>query len=97
MSIVNMEPHNITLREACEVWLNLPDWIRFYEDIKNPMFLGTMSVSGDEEVRMSMYNALGLHRLKVTVSGEGIDKQQAWALFDVAVHAYLFNPSTRPS
>ena len=46
--------HNITLKDACRVWLNLPDWIRFYEEIDNPMFLGTLSVDGDEKVRMQM-------------------------------------------
>ena len=85
--------HNITLKDACLVWLNLPDWIRFYEGIDNPMFLGTLSVEGDERVRMQMFEALGLHRLKVTVTGEDIDKHQAWRLFDVAVRAYLFDPA----
>lgn len=85
--------HNITLKDACRVWLNLPEWIRFYEDINNPMFLGTLSVDGDERVRMDMYHALGLHRLRVTVTGDGIDKFAAWRLFDVAVRAYLFDPA----
>lgn len=85
--------HNITLKDACRVWLNLPEWIRFYEDINNPMFLGTLSVEGDESVRMQMFEALGLHRLKVTVTGDGIDKRAAWQLFDVAVRAYLFDPA----
>jgi len=85
--------HNITLKDACRVWLNLPDWIRFYEEIDNPMFLGTLSVEGDERVRMQMFEALGLRRLNVTVTGEGVDKHQAWRLFDVAVRAYLFDPA----
>ena len=85
--------HNITLKDACHVWLNLPEWIRFYEKIDNPMFLGTLSVEGDEKVRMKMFEALGLHRLKVTVTGDGIDKFAAWQLFDVAVRAYLFDPA----
>lgn len=86
--------HNITLKDACRVWLNLPEWIRFYEEHDNPMFLGTGTVEGDERVRMDIFDALGLHRLNVTVTGDGIDKVAAWQLFDVAVRAYFFNPET---
>lgn len=87
------QQHSITLKDACHVWLNLPEWIRFYEDMKDPLFLGTLSVDGDENVRMQMYEALGLHRLGVAINVKETEKQQAWLLFDTAVRAYLSDPA----
>jgi len=81
------QEHNITLEDACHVWLNLPDWVRFYENIDNPMFLGTLSIEGDEKVRMHMFNALGMHRLNINVTGNNIDKRQAWKDLDAAALA----------